>query len=133
LIYSRQSGRLITDYEDARNLLGLTATGTDYSQGLTIIVDDFHGKFPLNPTKQDLAFGEETHGETHRANLYNLLSGVSKVYYHCHLGKFHKKQKGLLTEEVKRHSTTVARKSDTIPKPLPECNLSTLVDIPWCL
>jgi hypothetical protein len=58
-IYSRQSGRLILQEEDARNMLGLSTGGTEYCQGLTIIVDDYHGKLPLNPTKQDLAFGEE--------------------------------------------------------------------------
>jgi hypothetical protein len=58
-VYSRQSGRLILHAPDCRSMLGLNASGTDYSQGLTIIVDDYHGNLPLSPTKQDLAFGEE--------------------------------------------------------------------------
>jgi len=40
-VYSRQSGRLILHAEDCRNLLGLNASGTEFAQGLTIIVDDF--------------------------------------------------------------------------------------------
>merc|ERR1719469_792378 len=58
-IYSRQSGRLIKYIEDARSTLKLGASGSDYSQGLTVIVDDVDGKLPLNPTKQDIAFGEQ--------------------------------------------------------------------------
>jgi chromosome segregation ATPase len=72
----------------------------------------------------------------HQDNLYNWLSAVSKLFYKCHLGKMEKsKQKTLLTAEVKRHLATVkeAQKSKEIPKPLPECNLSTLVDIPWVI
>ena len=52
-VYSRQSGRLITHHADARTRLGLQAGGTEYSQGLTIIIDDFGGNLPLNPTKQE--------------------------------------------------------------------------------
>lgn len=51
-IYSRQSGRLICAHEDARTLLQLSAGGTAYCQGLTVIVDDIGGNLPLNPTKQ---------------------------------------------------------------------------------
>jgi hypothetical protein len=135
-IYSRQSGRLILQEEDARNMLGLSTGGTEYCQGLTIIVDDYHGKLPLNPTKQDLAFGEEgecckrdyidvspcfcffhsvsrtrysqtAHGETHRANLMNWLGGISKVYWKSHLFKFQGESKTLLTDEIKGHVHTV--------------------------
>jgi hypothetical protein len=52
-VYSRQSGRLITHHADARTRLGLPAGGSEYSQGLTIIIDDFGGNLPLNPTKQE--------------------------------------------------------------------------------
>ena len=56
LVYSRQSGRLIKHSKDALGVLGLPTGGTDYAQGLTILVDDFHGKLPLNATKQDVSF-----------------------------------------------------------------------------
>ena len=52
LYHSRGAGRLIKKYEDARSLLRLPSGGTNYCQGLTIIVDDKHGVLPLNPTKQ---------------------------------------------------------------------------------
>lgn len=51
-LYSRQSGRLITHHVDARTLLGLTAGGTEFCSGLRVIIDDFDGHLPLNPTKQ---------------------------------------------------------------------------------
>jgi hypothetical protein len=63
-VYSRQSGRLIKHSVDGSSVLGLTSSGTQFCQGSTILVDDIHGKLPLNPTKQDLAFGEEANGES---------------------------------------------------------------------
>jgi hypothetical protein len=50
-IYSRQSGRLITHHIDARTILGLSAGGTEFCSGLRVIMDDFEGILPLNPTK----------------------------------------------------------------------------------
>ena len=40
-IYSRECGRLVKHVPDARNEIGLTASGTLFCQGLTVIVDDF--------------------------------------------------------------------------------------------
>lgn len=51
-VYSRQSGRLITHHKDARTLLSLGAGGTEFCSGLRIIIDDYEGHLPLNPTKQ---------------------------------------------------------------------------------
>lgn len=56
---------MITYHPDARNTLGLTGGGTVYCQGLTIIVDDVEGHLPLDPTKQGIAFGNESHGNVH--------------------------------------------------------------------
>ena len=51
LVYhSRRTVRLIKDYRDARGELLLSAGGTDFCQGLTIVVNDKHGMLPLNPT-----------------------------------------------------------------------------------
>jgi hypothetical protein len=55
-IYSRMSGRLVTYRPDARTLLGLSAGGTEFCQGLTVIIDDICGNLPLNPTKQEGVF-----------------------------------------------------------------------------
>ena len=51
-VYSRQSGRLITHYRDARTMLSLRAGGSEFCSGLRIILDDSEGHLPLNPTKQ---------------------------------------------------------------------------------
>ena len=51
-IYSRMAGRLIKTELDARTMLGLSGTSSDYCQGLTIIVDDVGGHLTLNPTKE---------------------------------------------------------------------------------
>ena len=55
-VYSRLSGRLITYHKDARTMLSLSAGGTEFCSGLRIILDDYEGHLPLNPTKQ----GENT-------------------------------------------------------------------------
>ena len=84
-VYSRQSGRLIKCDKDARGKLGMTASGTDYTYGLTVIVDDVEGKLPLNPTKQDIAFGERDHGDVHEDNLNIWAGSVTKMFYQYHL------------------------------------------------
>ena len=52
LIFSRISGRLFLQEDDARGSLYLTNSGTDFCQGLTVIVDDYEGNLPLTPTKE---------------------------------------------------------------------------------
>ena len=87
-LHSRKSGRMISSTADARHQLHLTASGSDYAQGLTIIMDDINGRLPLNPTKQDVAFAEERRGAVHKENLYELVGAVSKFYYDLHRKKF---------------------------------------------
>lgn len=99
-IYSRFSGRLIKHEEDARALLKLTAGGTDYSQGLTIIVDDMLGNLPLNPTKQDVAFGEQAHGDVHKRNIFAWLGAVARLYYKYKLEKISNGMKTDLSRKV---------------------------------
>lgn len=81
-VYSRASGRLICCVDDARSQLMLTVGGSTFCQGLTVIVDDLGGELPLNPTKQDLAFGEEEHGDSHKKNLFAWLGGATWLYWH---------------------------------------------------
>lgn len=137
-IYSRHSGRLIKHEPDARNLLGLTAGGTDYAQGLTCIIDDFSGKIPLNPTKQDVAFSEKRNGEIMGKNLYAWVGGIVQLYYKFNLNrKFVYKRKGDLTEELKLHHETVIdefhrnRGKKRKLKSLAEADLSTIVGMKW--
>eukprot|EP00567_Pseudictyota_dubia_P016140 CAMPEP_0197437546 /NCGR_PEP_ID=MMETSP1175-20131217/4765_1 /TAXON_ID=1003142 /ORGANISM="Triceratium dubium, Strain CCMP147" /LENGTH=826 /DNA_ID=CAMNT_0042967097 /DNA_START=238 /DNA_END=2718 /DNA_ORIENTATION=+ len=106
-IYSRFTGRLIKHEEDARALLKLPSGGTDYSQGLTIIVDDMLGNLPLNPTKQDVAFGEQAHGDVHKRNIFAWLSAIARLYYKHHLDTHCSGKKGNLTAKVRRFGTPV--------------------------
>ena len=85
LIFSRISGRLFLKHDDARGVLRLTNSGTNFCQGLTIIVDDFEGHLPLTPTKESLAFGMEDDGKIHERNLYAWLGALANTYWtHFH-------------------------------------------------
>jgi len=84
LIFSRISGRLFLKHDDARGVLRLTNSGTNYCQGLTIIVDDYEGHLPLTPTKESLAFGQEDYGKIHERNLYAWLGALANVYWTHH-------------------------------------------------
>lgn len=102
-IYSRQSGRLIEVTDDARDVLGLPSTGIDFSQGLTIIVDDVLGELPLKPTKDGLAWSKERLGDVHKSNLFAWAGAVGYLYWHYHFGKFDKvckESKSLLSSTI---------------------------------
>ena len=130
-IYSRYSGRLIKTDSDARNLLGLTNSGTHYCQGLTVIVDDSDGRLPLNPTKQDIAFGEEASGGDHQKNLYAWTGAITYVYYNYYVDKCGGlMNKSLLTEKVKEQAKIIDASK---LKGFDDCDLSSLQDIKWCL
>ena len=86
LIHSRRSGRLIKRHPDARGILSLDAGGTMFAQGLTVILDDFQGRLPLTPTKQDLAFSND--GIHHAENLYQWLGALTHLYYTTFLDKY---------------------------------------------
>mmetsp|Transcript_33623 Transcript_33623/g.79304 ORF Transcript_33623/g.79304 Transcript_33623/m.79304 type:complete len:921 (+) Transcript_33623:201-2963(+) len=81
LIFSRISGRLFLKHDDARGILRLTNSGTNFCQGLTVIVDDYEGHLPLTPTKESLAFGLEDYGKIHERNLYAWLGALANVYW----------------------------------------------------
>ena len=99
-IYSRQSGRLIKYEPDGRFMLGMSAGGTQFCSALTVLIDDIDGRLPLNPTKQDIAFGEEDNGEVHKTNLFKWVGSVSKFFYEYHLRKYDGK-KTRLTAKIK--------------------------------
>src|SRR6056300_1221407 len=86
--YSRESGRLIKSDKDGRGYLNLSNQGSSFCQGLTIIIDDIGGLFPLNPTKQAIAFAEQTTGAIHEENLIALVGTFVKTYYEHHLNKY---------------------------------------------
>jgi hypothetical protein len=87
-IYSRASGRLIQLLGDARADLRLTGGGSDYCQGLTILLDDYEGTLPLNPTKQDISFGMEEHGQVKKENLYSWIAAVSHFFWYMQKDAF---------------------------------------------
>merc|ERR1712194_651153 len=109
-VYSRQSGRLISHHPDARTLLNLSAGGTMFCQGLTVIIDDAGGNLPLSPTKQEVSFGEENHGEIHKENLMAWVGGAVHFYYSHHLHKCEAK-KTVLTRKVARFGGDVLLKN----------------------
>ena len=94
LIFSRTSGRLFLKHDDARGVLRLQNSGTNFCQGLTIIVDDFEGHLPLTPTKEALAFGMEDYGQVHERNLYAWLGALATVYWN-HFHKVFKTKRAL--------------------------------------
>ena len=119
-LHSRKSGRLICTDEDARSKLRLPASGSDYCQGLTVIIDDFNGRLPLNPTKQEIAFAEERRGEVHKENLNQLVGAVVNFYYNIHLKKFHSSKTKLNKQVCSRFDDLAGRKT------LNSCNDSHL-------
>lgn len=132
-IYSREVGRLITHLEDARGKLGLPNTGSKYCQGLTILVDDANGVLPLDPTKQELAFGNEV---VYKENFWTWLSGVTRLYYNLHQNKFKRgEEKPLtaLTAEVKRHLPTIESWQDPnhFTKVLSDCRFTRFTNVKW--
>jgi len=108
-VYSRQSGRLISHHPDARTLLSLSAGGTMFCQGLTVIIDDIGGNLPLNPTKQEVAFGEESHGAIHQENLMAWVGSVVHFFYQFHLRTFHDK-KTVLTRKIANFGDVLLQK-----------------------
>lgn len=133
-IYSRQSGRLIKAIYDARADLGLFNSGSDYSQGLTVIVDDCDGMLPLNPTKQDIAFGEEEYGNAHKANLFSWTAAYVFFFWNHHADKVDKSKRALGDKVGAFHKEACARikKIQAIPMlPLTQLKLTTFGGINW--
>jgi len=107
--------------QDARITLGITGTGTDFCQALTVIVDDSEGHLPLDPTKQSIAFGNEEHGSMHEENLYSVVHAVVKFYWRYHVNKYSGSKKAL-TEQITKYS------KDEVPTNIKACGDSKLTD-----
>lgn len=132
-VYSRQSGRLIKHLRDARAQVKLTNSGTVYAQGLTLIVDDRDGELPLNPTKQDIAFGEEEYGSAHEENLFSWMSACVFLFWNHHAEKT-KMKKRELGMKVLAYANAVshlvqAQSRDKVT--LDQLDLTTFRDIRW--
>jgi hypothetical protein len=129
-IHSRYSGRLVKSVEDCRAILGLTTGSSDFCQGLTVIVDDMHAHLPLNPTKQDIAFGEQGEaGDVHRRNLFSWIGAYTSLFYSIHKNKFGGSKRALSGAISRRCSE---RDSLTWDGPsLDSCELTRYAGIEW--
>jgi hypothetical protein len=83
-IHSCQAGRLVKKEIDARHMLGLGTSGVDFTQGLTVIINDVAGKLPLTPTKDGIAWSEQANGDIHRKNLLSWAGGVAAFFWTHH-------------------------------------------------
>lgn len=101
--YSRQAGRLITKENDARHMLGLGASGSNYMQGLTVIIDDTGSRLPLMPTKDGLAWSEQKEGATHRNNLLAWVGAVTQCYWGEAFKKIKTQEKGEKAKEAMKN------------------------------
>jgi hypothetical protein len=131
-IHSRWSGRLIKSMNDARRDLGLSVGGTEYAQGLTVIVDDYEAALPLNPTKQDISFGSRSLGHIHEQNFMGWVAGVVYFYWHCHNERFGG-QKAALTLGVEERFDDIQelRFHQSMTATLNNGDFTTYADINW--
>jgi hypothetical protein len=124
LIYSRRCGRLVCSHDDARQMLGLTTGTSTFSQGMTVIVDDRHGHLPLNPTKQDVAFGEEQHGKVHKTNLEAWVGACAWTWWMVQFDACGTSKEVLSKRIQEAHTPEDTNVAQTFP-PLHLCRLTT--------
>jgi hypothetical protein len=112
---------------------------TDYKQGLTVIMDDIHGTLPLNPTKQDLAFGFTEHGQIHHANILEWAGAVARFYWSFHFERLGNSKETLtqavysgneLLAELRQHADDQLLDVEEIP-PLSRSTFITYADLNW--
>ncbi|KAL3926273.1 MAG: hypothetical protein SGARI_005662, partial [Bacillariaceae sp.] len=92
-IYSRKAGRMVQKFEDGRQAINLTASGSQFLQGLTVIIDDRGSKLPLKPTKDGIAWTEQKGGENFRINLFDYASGAARLFWNEHAKLMPKKDR----------------------------------------
>lgn len=135
-IYSRESGRLIERNTDARDKLGLSNGGTEFCQGLTIIVDDKDSALPLNPAKQGLGFAEEPNGAVHERNLRMWVGAATRLYYNFLKERVCAKSKENLTKavrsKVKNVKSLVSSSSNSF-RSLSSCEFDSFDSFASCL
>ncbi len=144
--YSRQSGRLIKVQNDPRSDLRISSGSTDFCQGLTVIIDDHNGTLPLNPTKQDTAYGHSKYGQTHAENLKEWTAAITHFYWNYHYEQFGSskvavtqavaKSRASLEKTYKEHCTsnnkiiTPLCRGDFISYPKIEFKLTSFNNVP---
>jgi len=140
-IYSRDAGRLIERERDARYLLGLSASGVDYTQGLTVIINDIDGKLPLTPTKDGIAWSEQPSGGVHRKNLFAWSGALAHFFWTHHRNSFagnksRAKTSNNVKEMMKKAIASFAEEelaasSVTATNNLENAKVSTFLGIKW--
>lgn len=85
-----------------------------------------HLGLPLNPTKQDFAFGEHEHGEKWQHNLTLLISAVTKLYYDYHLENLSRGKKTTLTQMVKKLADEAKKKRDKLTHASSNCYFKSI-------
>ena len=123
-LYSRQSGRLIKVQNDPRSKLRISSGSTDFCQGLTVIIDDHNGTLPLNPTKQDTAYGHSKHGQIHKENLQEWTAAISDFYW-----KYYYEQFGCSKMEM---STAVANSKANLERAYKKYSTNKRTITPLC-
>ena len=73
---------------------------------MTIIVDDHNGTLPLNPTKQDTAYGHSKYGQIHAANLKEWEAAIAHFYWHYHFSRLGG-SKGAITQAVSKSKSAL--------------------------
>jgi len=135
-IYSRQSGRLINYGKDARARLGLSASGTNFAQGMTLLVDDRNGNLPLSPSKQDIAFGEEKRGKAHEKNVWAYTAACAHLYWNHNVEKVHGLKRSLgnrvssYREQILDALDKIKKGKRTVPS-LEEMNITQFEELHW--
>ena len=99
-IYSRQAGRLIEKQTDARSLLNLGASGSNFMQGLTVIIADIESELPLMPTKDGIAWSEQRDGEVHKSNLLAWAGGIVNLYWGYHFRQIQENDPNKIAKET---------------------------------
>lgn len=132
-IYSRRSGRLIRQYDDARSKLKLNFSSSNFGQGLTILIDDFFGTIPLNPTTQDFGFNQEKTGKIHEENIFAWIGAYAYTYWTYHFKQYHEK-KSILTDMVKSTLPAIQKlKKQNDIVPLTRGTFTTFENVHWML
>lgn len=85
-----------------------------------------HLGLPLNPTKQDFAFGEHENGQKWQNNLTLLISAVTKLYYDYHLETLSRGKKTTLTQMVTKLADEAKKKRDRLTHATSNCYFKSI-------
>lgn len=122
-------------------MLGISHSGVDYTQGLTVIINDHQGRLPLTPTKDGIAWSERAHGEIFERNIWAWTGAVAQCFWKEHNSRFGSSAlSGNRGKEIMKktiHSYVQDQlnidPSVQVPQNLEKADLKTYVDFSWQL